>query len=264
MKRLLYLTILLAFSFQIKAQQHTIYFDFDIDEANNASAISLDKWLSEHKDAYVYKVYAYADKTGYAIYNIDLSQRRADYVMEKLKEYNIAIADTVDIEGFGEDFKQDPADEKNRKAVIYYIQPAPKAKPVEILKEATTTDFTKLVEKSKIGDKLRLPNLYFYNYSSIVVPKSEPILKELLQIMKDNPKLHIDIQGHICCQKVETGDISKKRAKAIYSYLVKNGIRYDRLSYQSFKSSKPIYPLPEKNDEERDANRRVEIEIIAN
>jgi hypothetical protein len=67
MKRLLYLTILLAFSFQIKAQQHTIYFDFDIDEANNASAISIDKWLSEHKDASVYIVYGYAVKTGYDI-----------------------------------------------------------------------------------------------------------------------------------------------------------------------------------------------------
>ena len=261
MKIILSFLIFLFLSFGY-SQTHTVYFDFDIDEANNASEISLDKWIAEHKDAYVYKVYGYADKTGYAIYNVDLSQRRASYVVEKLKEADITIADSVDIEGFGEDFKQDSVDEKNRKAMIYYTQPAPKAEPVIIPKEPT--DFTKLVEKSKIGDTLRLPNLYFYNYSAIIVPKSEPILKELLEIMKDNPKLRVDIQGHICCQKVETGDISNKRAKAIYNFLIKNGISQDRLSYQSFKSSRPIYPLPEKNDEERDANRRVEIEIIAN
>lgn len=262
MKKLLFHLAVILLSFAGHSQTQTVYFDFDIDEANEASELSLHKWISEHRDAYVYKVYGYADKTGYAIYNIDLSQRRAAYVMEELKEANIVIADSVDIEGFGEAFKQDPNDAKNRKAVIYYTQPAPKVQPEETPKK--TTDFTKLVEKSKVGDKLRLPNLYFYNYSSIVVPKSEPILKELLEIMKDNPKLRIDIQGHICCQKVETGDISNKRAKVIYNFLIKNGISANRLSYQSFKSSRPIYPLPEKNDEERDANRRVEIEIIAN
>lgn len=259
-------TLLFAFFFiscLIQAQTHTVYFDFDIDEANATSEASLDKWMDEHKDAYVYKVYGYADSTGYAIYNVDLSQRRAAYVMEKLKEANIAIADSVDIEGFGEDFKQDPVAEKNRKVEIYYSRPAPKkAEPVEIPKKPT--EFTRLVEKSKVGDKLRLPNLYFYNYSSVIVPSSEPILRELLEIMKSNPKLRIDIQGHICCQKVETGDISGKRARAVYYFLIKNGISKDRLSYQSFKSSRPIYPLPEKNDEERDANRRVEIEIIEN
>jgi len=258
--------LLFAFFFVsaiMHAQTHTVYFDFDIDEANATSEASLDKWLAEHKDAYVYKVYGYADSTGYAIYNVDLSQRRAAYVIEELKEANIAIADTIDIEGFGEDFKQDPITEKNRKVELYYSRPAPKkAEPLVTIPK--TTEFTKLVEKSKVGDKLRLPNLYFYNYSAVVVPSSEPILRELLEIMKNNPKLRIDIQGHICCQKVETGDISNKRAQAVYYYLVKNGIGKDRLSYQSFKSKRPIYPLPEKNDEERDANRRVEIEIIEN
>lgn len=260
-KTLLFVFFLISAIMQ--AQTHAVYFDFDIDEANATSEASLDKWITENKDAYVYKVYGYADSTGYAIYNIDLSQRRAAYVTEKLKEANIAIADTVDIQGFGEDFIQNPIAEKNRKVEIYYSRPAPKkAEPVVAIPKST--EFTKQVEASKVGDKLRLPNLYFYNYSAVVVPSSEPILYELLAIMKNNPKLRIDIQGHICCQKVETGDISNKRARAVYSFLIRNGINKDRLSYQSFKSKRPIYPLPEKNDEERDANRRVEIEIIEN
>lgn len=261
MKKLFCLTLLLGFSFLIKAQQYTVYFDFDVDEANTSSQVSLNKWISEHKDACVYKVYGYTDKTGYAIYNVDLSLRRASYVLGKLGEAGITVSDSVVIKGFGEDFKQSPISAKNRKAVIYFSEPRLKTIAV---KDKETTDFTKLVEKSKVGDKLRLPNLYFYNYSDIIVPKSQPILRELLNIMQANPKLKIDIQGHICCQAVETGDISNKRAKAIYNFLVKNGIGTERLTYQSFKSNRPIYPLPEKNDEERDANRRVEIEIIAN
>src|SRR5690606_8466204 len=134
-----------------------------IDEANAESKAGLDKWIAEHKDAYVYKVYGYADSTGHAIYNVDLSQRRAAYVLEKLKEANIAIADSVDIEGFGEDFKQDPMAEKNRKAELYYSRPAPKKAEVKVVPEVT--DFTKQIKDSKVGDKLRLPNLYFYNYS---------------------------------------------------------------------------------------------------
>lgn len=98
----------------------------------------------------------------------------------------------------------------------------------------------------------------------MVLPSSRPILGELLKIMQDNPLLKIDIQGHICCQKVEENQISLKRAMAVYNYLVRNGVNKSRLSYQSFGSSRPVHPLPEKSEAEKVANRRVEIEIIEN
>ena len=81
--------------------------------------------------------------------------------------------------------------------------------------------------------------------------------------MRDKPLLKIDIQGHICCQKNEENQISLRRAVAIYAFLIRNGIDKSRLSYKSFGSSKPIYPLPEKTEAEKVANRRVEIEIIS-
>lgn len=86
--------------------------------------------------------------------------------------------------------------------------------------------------------------------------------------MNKYPKLKIDIQGHICCQSLREADkivdIAKVRALAVYVFLINNGIKEDRLSYQSFKSTKPIYPIPEKNEEQRIANRRVEIMILEN
>lgn len=241
-------------------QTHTVYFDFD--EANTTSSQNLESWIKAHPDIYVYKIYGYADRTGYAIYNTDLSQRRANHVLKQLIEYDISVSDSLDIKGFGEEFKLDPSDAKNRKAIIYYKPKEPAEKPEETKK--LPSEFADKVSIAKVGDKLRLPNLYFYNYSDLVVPKSRPTLVELLRIMKENSKLKIDIQGHICCELVETGNISYRRAKAVYDYLVKNGIDKARLSFKGLKNTRPIYPMPEKNDIERDANRRVEIEIIEN
>jgi outer membrane protein OmpA-like peptidoglycan-associated protein len=81
--------------------------------------------------------------------------------------------------------------------------------------------------------------------------------------MQDNPKLKIDIPGHMCCSKDRT-NLSGDRAKSVYNILVKNGIDKSRMTYRGFGSEKPIYPLPEKTEEERVANRRVEIEILEN
>ena len=49
----------------------------------------------------------------------------------------------------------------------------------------------------------------------------------------------------------------------VLDYLVKNGIDPKRLSHQGHGSTKPIYKLPEENEEQRKINRRVEIEIIS-
>jgi outer membrane protein OmpA-like peptidoglycan-associated protein len=89
--------------------------------------------------------------------------------------------------------------------------------------------------------------------------------------MQQNPDISIDIQGHICCITNDrnnlSGDrnnLSGQRAKAVWQFLTMNGIDKSRLSYKGFGVSQPLFPIPEKNEEERAANRRVEIEIIKN
>ena len=95
-------------------------------------------------------------------------------------------------------------------------------------------------------------------------PESRAKMFELLLVMQNNPDLKIEIQGHLCCQPVDRLDLSTKRAKAVYNFLIANEIYKGRLSYKGFGSSQPIYPLPEKNEAERAANRRVEILIVEN
>jgi outer membrane protein OmpA-like peptidoglycan-associated protein len=95
---------------------------------------------------------------------------------------------------------------------------------------------------------------------------------ELLDVMEKNPNLEISIEGHICCragweldgmdEDLGTNNLSEMRAKTVYDYLIKNGIAAIRLSYKGFGPLYPLYAYPEKTEEEKTANRRVEIKII--
>ena len=103
------------------------------------------------------------------------------------------------------------------------------------------------------------------------LPEATPMLEELSEAMQTYPDLIIRIEGHICCQQYngdgldgETGinNLSEARAKAVVDYLVTNNIAANRISYKGFGHSTLLHPWPEKTEEERIQNRRVEIKII--
>jgi len=116
----------------------------------------------------------------------------------------------------------------------------------------------------KKGDRILLENLIFKGGTSFLEVSSKPLLDELLYIMQENPKLKIEIQGHICCYPDRTFRLSKERAQVVCEYLEDNGISKSRLRYKDFGGRKPIYPIPEQNEEQRIANRRVEIKVLEN
>ena len=120
------------------------------------------------------------------------------------------------------------------------------------------------LDEAKKGDKLEIRNLNFRVNTFAIVPESRARLYELLIVMQQNPNLKIDIQGHLCCMPTDRLNLSTQRAKAIYNFLVYNEISKSRLAFQGFGSTKPIYPIPEENEEQRAANRRVEIFIMDN
>lgn len=238
-------------------QQFQVFFDFDISETNTTSTGKLQQWIENNPTAVVEKIYGYCDSVGSLEYNDVLSLKRANYVVEKLRSNNINISDKAEVKGFGKRFSQSGSVAADRKAVVYYTIPTKKEAPVV---EESLTDQTKNL---KTGDKLTLKNLNFYDRSGVIVPSSEPILKELLSIMVERPDLKIEIQGHICCQPgTDLENIATIRARAIYNFLLENGISKDRLQYKGFGSSRPIHPIPERNEKERNENRRVEIMIL--
>lgn len=262
--------ILVWFSFlSVQAQEKlNIYFDFDKHELNEAAVKKINSWIAEGNDYEVIKLYGFCDWKGTNTYNDTLALKRVNEVYNFLKNSEIEVANNIEIRGFGEDFEQSKIQGENRRVTIIYkkksqieeiskAQQKPLAKNSEPLKER--------IKNAKIGDLLKLENIYFFNNSARVVPKSEPILYDLMCVMRDNPKLKIEIQGHICCKLPNQEDvISEARAKAVYNYLIRNKIDRFRMTYKGYGVSRPIYPIPEKNVLEEDENRRVEILILEN
>lgn len=250
-----FLLLLFPFLNYSQEKQFDLFFNFDVSETNQTAAQKLNDWIKENSTAEVSKIYGYCDAVGSFEYNDLLSLKRANYILEILKNNSISIKENAQIKGFGEQFNKSKIDSENRKAVIFYTI------PVEKKLETLTED----IKATKIGDKLRLKNLNFYDRSGKVVKSSLPILQELLQILQNNPKLKIEIQGHICCQiGTDYEDIGKLRSQAVYDFLIANDINKNRLKYKSFGSSLPLYPIPERNEWEKDQNRRVEILILEN
>jgi outer membrane protein OmpA-like peptidoglycan-associated protein len=89
-----------------------------------------------------------------------------------------------------------------------------------------------------------------------------PSLKDVVKVLKANPELKIEVQGHtdnIGNDKYNQ-DLSNKRAKAVADFIISQGIAADRISYKGYGFSKPIAS----NDTEkgRAMNRRVEFQPI--
>ncbi len=230
-----------------------VFFDFNASDLNPSATAVLQKWIQENQNCVVTKLAGYCDFVDNSAYNKELSAKRINAVLNVLKEHNITISNEVTLVPVGKEFKQSKIQAENRKVVVYYE------------KEKTEDQLATKIKTSKKGDVIKLKNIYFYNNSDKTVPKSEPTLKELLGIMTANPRLKIEIQGHICCKKMTDPDeISSARAKAIYNYLIKHTIDKKRLTYKGYGVSRPVHPIPEKNKQEEDDNRRVEIMIVEN
>ncbi len=261
MKKLYFLVLFfsLAASAQdtIASQKVEVFFDFDKYFLTDDAVDILEKTLQQNPNIVVSKIYGFCDWKGTNSYNDTLSLKRVNEVYHFLRNKGIKIKKDYESKGFGEDFEQSEVQAENRKVMVLF----------EEVKPEKTFDYKKalseLVKNADVGDKIKLKDINFRNNSAVIVPKSKPILFDLLCIMEENPKLKIEIQGHICCQ-TQPGvyDVSTARAQAIYAFLVRNKIDRKRITYKGFGITKPIYPIPEQNEEERDANRRVEIMIV--
>jgi outer membrane protein OmpA-like peptidoglycan-associated protein len=262
-KAIICLVLLIAFS-SVAQEKLNLYFDFDQHELNVVAIKKINSWIAEGKDYQVTKLYGFCDWKGTNSYNDTLAFKRVNEVYNFLKQSDIDVIKDIEIRGFGEDFEQSPNQAENRRVTIVYqlknvaiVTEKTPEKPKESLKDQ--------IKSAKKGDIIKLDNIYFFNNSAKVVPKSEPTLYDLLCAMVDNPKLKIEIQGHICCKRPNEYEvISTARARAVYNYLIRGKIDRSRMSFKGYGVSRPVHKIPEKNALEEDENRRVEILILEN
>jgi len=113
------------------------------------------------------------------------------------------------------------------------------------------------------NQQIELEGIQFLPQSTIFTEEAKPKLRRLRDFLALNKDVNIEIQGHVHRMGKNTWKskrVSKKRAKKVKDYLIQNGIDGSRMTIKGFGNAKMKYPEPE-NDEERSANRRVEIKI---
>ena len=290
------ITLLFSFTVSCVFAQEQISFFFDSDKfvLQKNELLKLNQWLAANKEVKVVGVYGFCDEEGSVVYNDTLAKKRIDYVFNTIKN-KVKIREDFKTRNFGELHTSSAIKAENRKVTLYYILPkdfvneekiiGPKNEVVvekkkQNIKFSDTyiyenpdgsavnikvdTVFMKKVSVANVGEKLKLESMNFFVDTFAIMPQSRSVMFELLVVMKSCPNLKIQIQGHICCVQKDIRDLSTQRAKAICKFLEYNGIEKSRMTFIGYGSTKPLYPLPEKTEAEREANRRVEIEIVAN
>jgi outer membrane protein OmpA-like peptidoglycan-associated protein len=94
---------------------------------------------------------------------------------------------------------------------------------------------------------------------SVIRDESNPIIEQIVQMMKSNPDLKMGVEGHTdnFGSPASNKTLSEARAKSVVSAIVGQGISADRLSPAGYGQDKPI---GDNNTEEgRAKNRRVEL-----
>lgn len=285
----------LFFSLVAQAQEEfSVYFDSNKYELKKRENERLQNFINTNKEVKIVAINGYTDEDGTIAFNDTLAQKRVDFIYGIING-KLKIRDDFKTRSFGERHRQSKIKSENRKVTIYFLlaKDLPRENEILGIKEepvvkkqreipkypqkmtlqnpnGTTSElvfdvaFMEKLTVAKPGEKIKLENLNFQLNTFAITNDSRPKMYELLEVMKRNPQMKIQIQGHICCMQNDKQDLSTKRAKAIARFLEMNGIDKNRVTYKGFGVTEPLFAIPEKSEEERAANRRVEIEIIEN
>ncbi len=124
------------------------------------------------------------------------------------------------------------------------------------------------LEKASIGGKMLFHDLYFEGGTAQLLPSSAAAIESILTFMRLNDDFRVEIGGHInrpnspaVEESSSSFQLSLNRARAVYDYLIKNGIAAERLTFKGYGNWQMIHPNAKTLLEEQ-INRRVELKII--
>lgn len=94
---------------------------------------------------------------------------------------------------------------------------------------------------------------------SDIRPESQPIIDQIVQLLKDNPGLNLSIEGHTdnVGSPQNNKILSENRAKSVMNAVASQGIAASRLSAVGWGQERPV--ADNRTEEGRAKNRRVEI-----
>ena len=148
----------------------------------------------------------------------------------------------------------------NRKGYLFYSD------NFSLLKDTPDSFFVVNIPLQPIepGAAIVLKNIFFDVNKAELKPASLSELDKVVSLLKENPKLTIQISGHTdnVGKDADNLTLSLNRAKSVTTYLSSKGIDLKRLTSKGFGATKPIA----KNDTEegKSMNRRTELNVLSN
>ena len=238
--------------------EHSVYFDTDTYNLTKTEKTRLQKFLSSLAKDQVLKIeiYGFCDDRGTENYNLTLSQKRADEIKKIFSKASFFPEKIVSVDGKGE-LLLNIIDETDP-SVIRALN-----RRVDVVISYPEKDSGKM--NSIPENKMILENVLFITGYSYLTRSSKKILDQVSEALK-NETFSFIIQGHVCCtegaldavdKKTNKRNLSVARAKYVYDYLLKKGVKKSRMTYEGLAH---MFPLGGSEDKDR----RVEILIISN
>jgi outer membrane protein OmpA-like peptidoglycan-associated protein len=145
----------------------------------------------------------------------------------------------------------------NRKGYLFYSD------NFSLSKAVPDTTYEKNIPLQPLSkDALIVLNNIFYESGKFnLKPESLTELNKVVQLLKENPTLKIEIDGYTDNVGVAKTNLqlSNKRAQEVIKYLISNGIIANRLVAKGFGATKPI--ADNATEEGKAKNRRTELKI---
>ena len=272
MKNLVIILFLAGQLLQAQANNaHVVYFETGKYNVPDIETNRLVLFIKSLKDTQIERIsiYGFTDDRGSDNYNLTLSQNRANAIKKIFSGFGVDDNLISNVDGKGEVLLRVVSSDNlniirglNRKVEINIEYKEKEGVVVEIKEEDIGTKQF-LSDNIAVGDKITLDNILFKTgYSSLEV-ESINVLEEMAEALLKRKDIYFTIQGHVCCTN-NTGDaIDKKtgkrnlslaRAKYIYEYLIRKGIKKSRMKYVGLRNKYPIGGAAK-------YDRRVEIKI---
>jgi outer membrane protein OmpA-like peptidoglycan-associated protein len=119
-------------------------------------------------------------------------------------------------------------------------------------------------ETHTVGKIMRLDNLIFDARTSKIESSSFEELDHVVKMLKDNPNMIIQLEGHTDFQGSPTANmkLSQDRVDAVKNYLTSKGASKNSIKTKAFGGTQPI--SREDTEEAHKLNRRVEVRVLEN
>ncbi len=111
------------------------------------------------------------------------------------------------------------------------------------INESTTFVQDFVVQYTPPNKPIRMPEVQYELGKWALLPNSKDSLNFLLQIMKDNPTIIVELQAHTDSRDNDESNmiLSQKRAQSCVDYLVEKGVERERLQPKGYGETMPKY-----------------------